>query len=680
MDTYINIYEMKKATSILLFIFFCNLSFGQGGQKIDVDSLLNELKKGKNDSARVDVLRELSEFYRFQNPDSSLLMIQQALDLAIKTRYQHGEIKSLFTKGKIFVSLGNYPMALDLYLQSLALSERIKSPVWIGINSNYIGELYTYENDYINALKYYNNAISIAKKNKFYSIEATAYYNITRIYENKNELDSAKAYGLKSMKTILLAKDVYMIARVYNTLGSISFKTAEINKAMEYYRNSLFYSKDVDDNFSYCVANLGIAKIFQSRGQIDSSLYYARQSLYISKKIGFMKQVIDASSFLSDHFKMRGMYDSALAIKEIYIEAKDSLISQDKIAGFQRVSFEDQLKRKEMEQDRIKYRNSIKTSILFIGLAGLLTLAFILWRNIRIKQKANMLLFAQKLEIDGQKAKVEESLKELTLTQAQLIQSEKMASLGELTAGIAHEIQNPLNFVNNFSEVSTELVDEMNDEIEKGNIEVAAQIGQDLKQNLVKINHHGKRAGDIVKGMLQHSRTSSGQKEPTDINALADEYLRLAYHGLRAKDKSFNATMKTDFDESIGIINVISQDLGRVILNLITNAFYVVNEKKNQNPEGYEPTVTVKTLKNPAMRDKGAKVLISVTDNGNGIPQKVLDKIFQPFFTTKPTGQGTGLGLSLSYDIVKAHGGELKVATKEGEGTEFTILLPITNS
>ena len=192
MDTYINIYEMKKATSILLFIFFWNLSFGQGGQKIDVDNLLKELNQEKNDSARVDILRELSEFYRFQNPDSSLLLIQQALDLAIKTRYYFGEIKSLFTKGKIFVSLGNYPKALDLYLQSLAISERIKSPVWIGINSNYIGELYTFENDYINALKYYNNAISIAKKNKFYSIEATAYYNITRIYENKNELDSAK--------------------------------------------------------------------------------------------------------------------------------------------------------------------------------------------------------------------------------------------------------------------------------------------------------------------------------------------------------------------------------------------------------------------------------------------------------------------------------------------------------
>jgi len=276
-------------------------------------------------------------------------------------------------------------------------------------------------------------------------------------------------------------------------------------------------------------------------------------------------------------------------------------------------------------------------------------------------------------ELSKQKEELQHALLELKSTQSQLIQSEKMASLGELTAGIAHEIQNPLNFVNNFSEVSTELVDEMKEELSVGNQQLAIEIANDLKQNLEKINHHGKRAGDIVKGMLQHSRSSSGFKEPTNINSLADEYLRLAYHGLRAKDKSFNATMKTDFDETIGNINVVPQDMGRVILNLITNAFYVVNEKKTlrqaQGDNGYEPTVSISTKK------EDNKVLISVNDNGNGIPDKIKEKIFQPFFTTKPTGQGTGLGLSLSYDIVKAHGGELKVETKEGEGSEFIIQL-----
>jgi signal transduction histidine kinase len=274
------------------------------------------------------------------------------------------------------------------------------------------------------------------------------------------------------------------------------------------------------------------------------------------------------------------------------------------------------------------------------------------------------------LENAASYTQLNQSMLHLKETQKQLIQSEKMASLGELTAGIAHEIQNPLNFVNNFSDVNQELIDEMQLEMDRGNFNDAKEIANDIKENERKINHHGRRADAIVKGMLQHSRKSTGQKEPTDINVLADEYLRLSYHGLRAKDKSFNATMKTDFDESIGKVNLISQDMGRVLLNLFNNAFYAVTEKKKRLLNGYEPTLFVSTKK------LDGKVQICVKDNGNGIPQKALDKIFQPFFTTKPTGEGTGLGLSLSYDIVKVHEGTLKVKTKEGEFTEFLISLP----
>jgi two-component system, NtrC family, sensor kinase len=284
------------------------------------------------------------------------------------------------------------------------------------------------------------------------------------------------------------------------------------------------------------------------------------------------------------------------------------------------------------------------------------------------------LIEQQKIElektVEERTAELKKSLQDLKSTQSQLIQSEKMASLGELTAGIAHEIQNPLNFVNNFSEVNTELIAEIKEEIDKGNIEEVRAIANDIADNEQKINHHGKRADAIVKGMLQHSRSSTGVIEPTDINVLADEYLRLAYHGLRAKDKDFSATMNTDFDTNIGKINIIPQDIGRVLLNLYNNAFYAVAEKKKQQPENYEPKVSVSSKK---MSDK---VILTVKDNGKGISQKVLDKIFQPFFTTKPTGEGTGLGLSLSYDIVKAHGGEIKVETKEGQGSEFIILLP----
>ena len=302
---------------------------------------------------------------------------------------------------------------------------------------------------------------------------------------------------------------------------------------------------------------------------------------------------------------------------------------------------------------------------------------FKLDRTEKVKRTTAILLEETIEELEQKRKAIEEtnvalhkSLEELKAAQQQLIQSEKMASLGELTAGIAHEIQNPLNFVNNFSEVNTELIEELKEELATGNLQEAILIADDIKENEHKINHHGKRADAIVKGMLQHSRSSSAIKELTDLNALADEYLRLSYHGLRAKDKSFNATINTDFDDTINEINIIPQDIGRVILNLLTNAFYAVNEKKQQQPEGYGPTVSVSTKR------VGDKVEVKVADNGNGISQKILDKIYQPFFTTKPTGQGTGLGLSLSYDIIKAHGGDIKVETNQGEGTTFTIQFP----
>ena len=325
---------------------------------------------------------------------------------------------------------------------------------------------------------------------------------------------------------------------------------------------------------------------------------------------------------------------------------------------------------------------------------------FKLDRTEKVKRTTAILLEETIEELEQKRRAIEDSnsvltklLEDLKAAQAQLIQAEKMASLGELIAGIAHEIQNPLNFVNNFSEVSKELIDEMNDELAVGNIELAKELASDIEQNLIKIIHHGKRADSIVKGMLQHSRKSSGQKELTDINKLAEEYFRLAYHGLRSKNKDFNALLHTDLDVSMPHLQVVPQDIGRVLLNLINNAFYACMERQTLGKGemslhagheksiiasiGYAPTVTLKTI------TKGNHVKISVRDNGNGIPEHIKEKIFQPFFTTKPTGEGTGLGLSLSYDIIKAHGGELSVLSQhssvsEDAGTEFTITLPIS--
>ena len=376
------------------------------------------------------------------------------------------------------------------------------------------------------------------------------------------------------------------------------------------------------------------------------------------------QNVLRDYKLLASLYEKTGDYLKAKEVYKSFINLQDSITADQ--SKYRTISFEteQQITDNEIAISKLESANKLSavTRNFTIGIAALiLILTGSIYYRFQSKKKANVVL--------------EKTLNDLKSTQSQLIQSEKMASLGELTAGIAHEIQNPLNFVNNFSEVNKELLVEMKDEIDKGNINDAKEIANDVIANEEKINYHGKRADAIVKGMLQHSRSSNSVKEPTDINALADEYLRLAYHGLRAKDKSFNATMKTDFDESIGSINIIPQDIGRAILNLITNAFYVVDEKntlRQAEGDSYEPTVTVSTKK------INGKVEIKVTDNGNGIPQKVLDKIFQPFFTTKPTGQGTGLGLSLSYDIVKAHGGELKVETKEGEGSEFIILIPVS--
>jgi len=306
--------------------------------------------------------------------------------------------------------------------------------------------------------------------------------------------------------------------------------------------------------------------------------------------------------------------------------------------------------------------------VLFI-----LTVAVLIWRNNLSQRKKNRVLDEQKDLLTQQRDELQTTLAELKTTQTQLIQSEKMASLGELTAGIAHEIQNPLNFVNNFSEVSAELTQELKDELKAGNTEDAIAIADDLEQNLGKISHHGKRADAIVKGMLQHSQAGSGKKELTDINALADEYMRLAYHGLRSKDKSFNAELVSDFDTSLPKVNVIPQDMGRVMLNLFNNAFYAVNQKQKTMVAGYKAEVTVTTLA------ENGQMIIKVKDNGIGMPEHIKEKIMQPFFTTKPTGEGTGLGLSLTYDmVVKGHGGTIQVNSVEGEGSEFIIQLTIS--
>ena len=648
---------MKLFFKILFLVAAFNLN--AGAQNRTADSLIQLLEKTPPDSNRVNLLLETAEAYFFSKPDSSIIYSLQAGELAKNLRLSVAEIAALNRSGECFRFLGDYPGSLKMQFDALKLSRKIKNRQSEAASLGYIGFTYVELGEYRQGLQhlFQSSSINHQLSNKIrYTFDLS---NIGNAYDLLNMTDSALYYQLKATASYTGLKHGPLKSLILTRLGNVYGHKGQTDSAMAIYHRALVNCFLVNDKVNPSKIQSKIASIYSDQTKYDSSIMYARLA-YVNGNLSNQRFAVMESSLLLSYLHRRlNNTDSALFYQDKAIAMKDSLYGPTKFRQLQLLMLDEQQRQQQAEQDQEQYKNQIKYIILFIVLGVFLLISFLLLRNNRLQKKA--------------KVKVEVAYTELKETQKQLIQREKMASLGELTAGIAHEIQNPLNFVNNFSEVSTELVDEMNTELDKGNTKDAKQIALDLKQNLEKISHHGKRAGDIVKGMLQHSRSSTGVKEPTDINKLADEYLRLAYHGLRAKDKSFNATMKTDYDETIGNINIIPQDIGRVILNLITNAFYVVAEKAKQQPGGYDPTVIVSTKK---MNDK---IEVRVKDNGNGIPKKVVDKIFQPFFTTKPTGKGTGLGLSLSYDIVKAHGGELKVETKEGEGTIFSFVLSQLN-
>ena len=678
---------MKKIIKIVLLCAFFNVGFSQTNTASKyTDSLKLVLSHTKNDTIKMKTLSELSDHYTESNRDNSLFFAEQALIISKKLNQPFWITNFLLQKAYILMNQGNLPLAFKLVNEAMIIAKEIKNEKnayiekanefandphkyrlsLLGGVFHQMGNLYRRAGNKEKAIAYYKEEIKIYELFKRKRGLVTSNMNIGSIYSGLDKLDSAQFYLNKALVNSNISGFRTYQGFILESIGRIYFKRKQWNTAKHYYWKSLRINKEQNNRAGEGETNIALAELYESRHQADSMMVYATSAFHILKNLKEANGISTSTALMSKAYQLKGNIDSAFVYLTISKTVGDSLNKDrnEKLTQFQNINFDEQLRLEKVEKENIAYKNKIRMTALFVGLGLLSLLVFVFYRSTRQKQKANVVL-------QNQKQEVENTLAQLKSTQSQLIQAEKMASLGELTAGIAHEIQNPLNFVNNFSEVSNELLDEMNDEIEKGDLEEAKAIAGDIKQNLEKINFHGKRADSIVKGMLQHSRSSSAIKEPTDINKLADEYLRLAYHGLRANDKTFNATMKTAYDENIENINIIPQDMGRVILNLITNAFYAVTERKNQAVDGYEPTVTVTTKK------KGDKVEVTVIDNGNGIPQKVLDKIFQPFFTTKPTGQGTGLGLSLSYDIVKAHGGELKALTNDGEGASFIITLPI---
>ncbi|MCU0357746.1 MAG: ATP-binding protein [Cyclobacteriaceae bacterium] len=649
----------------------------------EADSFRLVLKQDINDTLRMAAYRELSLFYLDINTDSALYFIGKALPLAQKLNLKLWEADALDLMAINLRNQGNYTRSLKAFNEALKITEsrECEENIWriskftqsnkpefarlsllATIQSDMV-ELYAATANYDRELRMVRQCFAIATQIKDYTLLSQAYRHLGQIYTRTDRLDSALSAYEKYFECAAKAGFRKYSHLSFNNIGNIYLKKELYRHALKNYRNALQISKEQNNYWGIGSSYIAIAKYYIAINKNDSALYHAKAGLATLKSSGQVRYYNDAYTTLVSIYKNLNMPDSALLHMEIASAIKDSLVSLEKIKQFQNVDFDEQLRLQELEKESIKTKSRIRTYSLLTGLGIILIVAFILYRNNLQKQKANKVL--------------EATLADLKSTQAQLIQSEKMASLGELTAGIAHEIQNPLNFVNNFSEVNSELILELNQEAERGNLDEVRTLAKDIQKNEEKIAFHGKRADAIVKSMLQHSRTSSGKKELTDINALCDEYLRLAYHGYRAKDKSFNARFETDLEPSLPQINIVPQDIGRVVLNLINNAFYVVNEKRKANTEDYEPTVTVSTsILSPAGEGKGV-VQISVKDNGPGIPDTIKEKIFQPFFTTKPTGQGTGLGLSLSYDIVKAHGGEFKVETKEGGGTEFSIQLPV---
>jgi signal transduction histidine kinase len=641
----------------------------------DVDTILQKIEAEMDENKRFDLILSI---YKTRLEGYPLLVIEIAQKLnTISQRINDpiAESASWSFFGQGYRLSGNYIKGLESHHKAVAIAESTGNKSLLAIAQNQMAHIYKDREEYEKALRLYSTARDNAKIGESSEGIIWPMMNLGAIFLGTNQLDSALYYSSyaydKSMQLNIPRNNAYLlmnIAGAYSKMGNNS-------QAITYFDLAIKESLKAESPRFRNLVYLGYAEHFERNQQQDSCVFYAKKAIDAVQNSVFLYLSMKPAKLLTDIYETSNA-DSTLKYLKIYRTANDSLFSTRANQQLQMMTFEEDQRQQELAAQKATYQYKIKMNVMLGGLGTFLLLALVLYRNNKQKQKANSLLHRQKTEIQT-------ALSQLKSTQAQLVQSEKMASLGELTAGIAHEIQNPLNFVNNFSEVNTELIDELQHELKTGNTAEAITISNHIKDNEEKINHHGKRADAIVKGMLQHSRSSSGTKEPTDINALADEYLRLAYHGLRAKDKSFNATMKTDYDPNIGLVNVIPQDIGRVILNLITNAFYAVSAPKS--PIGdltYVPTVMVKTKQilplsgGRGSEGLGERIEISVSDNGSGIPASVLDKIFQPFFTTKPTGQGTGLGLSLSYDIIKAHGGELKVETKEGEGATFIILLP----
>jgi two-component system NtrC family sensor kinase len=674
---------MKLDIKILLILIMPTMGMAQRTQP---DTLKGSFIIAKTDSEKYSDLRKLALHYLERDRQVSLNYLEQAALIAKRNDRLVDEAYMTAFKGYIQEELTKYPESFASLQRALQLAddqgnenkswnvEKYKSLHFNRLGTlaqvhQKLGVLMAATNNVEQEIIEYKKAKLLCEESGSFELLGIVNENLGYAYLKTNKPNLALMSYNEAERNFKQQGFLSYIGQVYKGLGEIYLKKGNSALALQYFHKAGTAAKQYNNLAGAVSYYLDLTGFFLQQRQPDSSLFYANETLKILHSLG-SKDLGPAYENLYKSYQLKKNTDSAYKYQGLALQFKDSSYNTTikNLADFQKLSFGQQLRAKELEKEKVSIQTKIRTYVLLATIVGCLLLAIIFYRNSWQRQKANAIL-------NNQKEEIESTLLRLKTTQAQLIQAEKMASLGELTAGIAHEIQNPLNFVNNFSEVSVELVDEMQFELKSGDKEEAIAISEDIKQNLEKIRHHGKRADAIVKGMLEHSRAGSGNKEPTDINALADEYLRLSYHGLRAKDKSFNSELVTHLEPDLPKVNVVPQDIGRVLLNLFNNAFYAVSQKSKAAGADYKPEVSV------TISSENNRVIIKVKDNGNGIPDAIKDKIMQPFFTTKPTGEGTGLGLSLSYDIVvKGHGGSIAVDSKEGEGSEFIIQFPVTGN
>jgi signal transduction histidine kinase len=634
------------------------------------------LQMAKHDSERVLLFAHLGEAYRGSKPDSALHYARLGQDLAKQIGFYRGEIYALSCISVVERELGNLSVALETALKGLQLANTYHHAREKAICLIRIGNVYLASGNYRDAISNYISAQKVLEiePDNFFLIVAQ---NFTcNGYEELNLLDSADFYIQLVSKNISLFPNLKPL--YFRNIGLILSKKGDLKLALDNFKMGVDTALKFKDYRTASILLINEASTYRRLNKFDSAVYYAKQALNYGQRLAYKSQIIGAAGLLADLLEEKDP-DQTKLYSKMANSIKDSIFRADRVRALEGVVINEREQQNEIEASKLAYENKIRQYALIAGLATFLIIALTLYRNNRNKQRANKVLELQKREIDTQRGKLEKTLEELKSTQTQLIHSEKMASLGELTAGVAHEIQNPLNFVNNFSELNTELFDEMEHEFKAGNSTEGFAIAENIKQNLSKINQHGKRADAIVKGMLQHSRGSTGQKELTDLNVLAGEYLNLCYHGIRAREKDFVCQVNFNPDPSLSKINIVPQEMGRVFLNLYNNAFYSMREKPQRLKENEEYhsrlNVSTKYINSPS---GVGGIEIRVRDNGMGISDKYIEKIFQPFFTTKPTGTGTGLGLSLSYDIItKEHGGTFEVESKEGEYAEFVIRLPL---